>query len=503
MKRDLPQGGGYFSRGPLALKDATLLRSLAFIDGEWSAARSAKTYAVTSPADGAELAQIPDMDVADTRAAIEAAHRAWAGWRVKTAKERGAILRKWFGLVMDNQEDLARILTAEQGKPLGESRGEVGFGAAFIDWYAEEGKRIAGDVLQTYAADRRIVILKQPVGVVAAITPWNFPSAMVTRKCAPALAAGCTVVLKPAEDTPLSCLALVELATRAGMPKGVLNVITGRASSAPVIGLELTTHRLVRKVSFTGSTEVGKILLRQAASTVKKVSLELGGNAPFVVFDDADLDKAVAGAMGSKFRNMGQTCVCANRLYVQDGVYEAFSRKLMEAVGKLKVGPGWEADVTQGPLINAQAVEKVEQHIADATTRGARVALGGKRHALGGTYFEPTVLVDVPEGCDLGREETFGPVAPLCRFSDEDEVVRMANDSDYGLAGYFYTQDINRAWRVAEALEYGVVGVNEAVISSEAVPIGGFKESGIGREGSKYGIDSFLEVKQVTMGGMR
>jgi succinate-semialdehyde dehydrogenase / glutarate-semialdehyde dehydrogenase len=504
MKRDHPIGelAAQLVEGPLALKDATLLRRQAFINGEWVNANGSKTYPVTNPADGMTLAQVPDMGAEETRAAIEAANKAWPAWRGKTAKERGVILRKWFDLILANQEDLARILTAEQGKPLAESRGEVGFGAAFIDWYAEEAKRITGDVLSTYSADRRIVLLKQPVGVVGAVTPWNFPSAMVTRKCAPAIAAGCTVVLKPAEDTPLSCLALIELGVRAGMPAGVINVVTGRRESAPAIGQELTTNKLVRKISFTGSTEVGKILLRQSATTVKKVSLELGGNAPFVVFDDADLDRAVVGAMGSKFRNMGQTCVCAQRFYVQDGVYDKFAQKLVEAVKKLKVGAGWEADVTQGPLINAKAVAKVEKHIADAKSKGAKVALGGTKHSRGGLYFEPTVLTDVPEVCAMSVEETFGPVAPLYRFKTEEDVIRMANDTDYGLAGYFYTQDIHRAWRVAEALEYGVVGVNEAVVSSEVVPIGGFKESGIGREGSKYGIDAFLEIKQVTMGGM-
>lgn len=505
MKRDNSVGDLplQFAEGPLAFRDASLLRRHAFVDGKWVNGRTYRTYTVSNPANGVVLAELPDMDGEDTRVAIEAANRAWPVWRAKTAKERGAILRKWFDLILANQEDLARLLTAEQGKPLAESRGEVGFGAAFVDWYAEEAKRVTGDVLATYASDRRVILLKQPVGVVGAITPWNFPSAMVTRKCAPAIAAGCTVVLKPAEDTPLSCLALAELALRAGMPAGVINVVTGRGESAPAIGEELTTNKQVRKISFTGSTEVGKILLRQAASTVKKVSLELGGNAPFVVFDDADLDRAVAGAMGSKFRNMGQTCVCANRFYVHKRVYEAFSSKLVAAVKKLKVGAGWEDEVTQGPLINEQAVAKVEQHIADATQRGARVALGGKRHARGATYFEPTVLLDVPEACDISREETFGPVAPLYRFESEEDVIRLANDSDYGLAGYFYTQDINRAFRVAEALEYGVVGVNEAVVSSEVVPIGGFKESGIGREGSRYGIDAFLEIKQVTLGGMR
>ena len=488
--------------GALALRDPKLLRQQAFIGGRWVGAMSGRTYAVSNPADGAVLATLPDMGAADTQAAVAAAEAAWPAWRARTAKERGAILRRWYDLILAHQDDLARILTAEQGKPLAESKGEVVFGANFVDWYAEEAKRVLGDVLQTYSADRRVVILKQPVGVVAAITPWNFPSAMVTRKCAPAIAVGCTVVLKPAEDTPLSCLALVELAQRAGVPPGVINVVLGRADSAPVIGRELTSNRAVRKVSFTGSTEVGKILLRQSADTVKKVSLELGGNAPFIVFDDADLDRAVAGALGSKFRNMGQTCTCANRFYVQARVYDRFAQKLVDAVKTLKVGPGWEPDVAQGPLINGQAVKKVEAHIEDATRKGARVALGGRRHGRGGTYFEPTVLIDVTPEALISREETFGPVAPLCRFDTEADVIRLANDSAYGLAGYFYTRDLGRAWRVAEALEFGVIGVNEAVISSEVVPIGGFKESGIGREGSHYGVESFLEIKQVTMGGL-
>ena len=489
--------------GPLALRDPGLLRRQAHTGGNWIDARSGRSYAVSNPVDASLLARVPDMGAEDAQSAIVSAEAAWPAWRARTAKDRGVLMRRWFELVMANQEDLARILTAEQGKPLAEARGEVGFGAAFIDWYAEEGKRITGDVLQTYNADRRIVLLKQPVGVVAAITPWNFPSAMVTRKCAPAIAAGCTVVLKPAEDTPLSCLALVELAARAGIPAGVINVVTGSAGSAPEIGRVLTGSKSVRKVSFTGSTEIGKILLRQSADTVKKVSLELGGNAPFIVFDDADLDLAVPGAIASKFRNMGQTCVCANRFYVQAGIYDAFAKRLVEAVGRMKVGAGWEPDVVQGPLINAQAVAKVEEHIADATRKGARIALGGRRHARGGTFFDPTVLVDVPSEAQISREETFGPVAPLYRFKTEVDAIRLANDTDYGLAGYFYTRELNRAWRMAEALEYGVVGVNESVLSSEAVPIGGFKESGIGREGSRYGIEAFLEIKQVTIGGMR
>jgi succinate-semialdehyde dehydrogenase / glutarate-semialdehyde dehydrogenase len=492
-----------FQFNELAIGNRQLLPEKGYIGGEWVAAKSGKTYAVTNPATGETIASMPNMDTIDTRQAVDAAEAAFPDWRSKTGKERAVVLKRWYELIIDNREDLARILTAEQGKPLAEARGEITFAASFVDWYAEEAKRINGEVLQSYSPDRRVMVLKQPIGVVGAITPWNFPSAMITRKCAPAVAVGCTVVLKPAEDTPLSCIALMVLADQAGFPKGVINAVPASAEHAPKIGAELTSNKKVRKISFTGSTAVGKILLRQSADTVKKVSLELGGNAPFIVFDDADLDRAVAGAIASKFRNMGQTCVCANRFYVQDMIYDAFAEKLIAEVSKLKVGRGWEGGVTQGPLINDDAVTKVEEHISDAQKRGARIALGGKRHDGQARFFEPTVLVDVKPGSKLCNEETFGPVAPLFRFKDEKEVVELANSSDYGLAGYFYTRDIARALRVAEALDFGAVGVNEAVLSSEAVPIGGFKESGIGREGSHHGVEGFLELKQVTIGGLR
>lgn len=492
-----------FDLGNLSIGNTKLVAERGYIDGQWVSAQSKKTYPVTNPATGKKIASVPNMDAVDTRAAIEAAHRAFPQWQARPAKERAAILRRWFNLILENQDDLARILTAEQGKPLSESIGEIGFAASFVDWYAEEAKRINGEVLQSYSADRRVLILKQPIGVVGAITPWNFPSAMITRKCAPAIAVGCTVVLKPAEDTPLSCIALMVLAEQAGIPKGVINVVLSSAENAPAVGQELTSNKLVRKISFTGSTAVGKILLRQSAATVKKVSLELGGNAPFIVFDDADVDRAVAGAMASKFRNMGQTCVCANRFYVQDKIYDQFAEKLSVAVGKLKVGNGWDEGVTQGPLINDDAVAKVEEHIADAKKLGARVAIGGKRQGDKSRFFEPTVLTEVKAGSKLCNEETFGPVAPLFRFTEEKDVIELANSSDYGLAGYFYTRDIGRAMRVAEALDFGAVGVNEAVLSSETVPIGGFKESGIGREGSHHGVEGFLELKQVTLGGLR
>ncbi len=484
----------------LDLADAKLLRSQAYIDGAWVDARSGRSFAVTNPADGAEIGRVPAMGAEETRAAIAAADAALPRWRAKTAKERAAVMRRWFELVMAAQSDLARLMTAEQGKPLAEARGEVVYGAAFLEWFGEEAKRVYGDIIPEHAPGRRIVVTKEPVGVVAAITPWNFPLAMITRKVAPALAVGCTVVVKPAEDTPLSALALAELAERAGMPKGVFNVVT--TDDPPAVGNELTANPTVRKLSFTGSTETGKLLMRQGADTVKKVSLELGGNAPFIVFDDADLDAAVAGAMASKYRNAGQTCVCANRLLVQDGIYEAFAAKLAAAVATLKVGPGLGGDSQQGPLINAQAVEKVERHIADALAKGARLVTGGRRHALGGTFFEPTILADVTPAMLCAREETFGPVAPLFRFKTEDEAVRMANDTEFGLAAYFYSRDIGRVWRVSGALQYGIVGVNEGIISTEVAPFGGMKESGIGREGSKYGIDDFLEIKYVLMGGL-
>ena len=477
-----------------------LLRSNAFIDGAWVHADDGASFPVTDPATGITLTEVPNMGADETRRAIEAAEAAWPAWRAKTAKERGAILRRWFDLQLLHQEELAQLMTAEQGKPLAEARGEVVYGASFVEWFAEEAKRVYGDTIPAHANDRRIVVIKQPVGVVAAITPWNFPIAMITRKCAPALAAGCPVVIKPAALTPLSALALAALAEEAGFPPGVLNVITSKRSSD--VGGELTANPAVRKLSFTGSTEVGKLLMEQCAGTVKKVSLELGGNAPFIVFDDADLDAAVAGAMASKYRNAGQTCVCANRILVQDGVYEAFAMKLAAAVASLNVGPGTEEDVSQGPLINAAAVAKVEEHIADAVGNGARVVCGGSRHALGGTFFEPTILADVTTAMKVAREETFGPVAPLFRFQDEAEAIAMANATEFGLAAYFYSRDIGRCWRVAEALEYGMVGINEGIISTELAPFGGIKESGLGREGSKYGLDEFVEVKYLCMGGL-
>ncbi|WP_431855653.1 NAD-dependent succinate-semialdehyde dehydrogenase [Azospirillum sp.] len=482
----------------LALKDASLLRTQAYINGAWTDGHARKTFPVYNPATGAELAQVADLGAEETRAAIRAAADAWPAWRGKTAKERAAILRRWFELIMANQEDLAVLMTAEQGKPLTEARGEVAYGASFIEWFAEEGKRVYGDVIPTHKHGTRLVVLKEPIGVVAAITPWNFPNAMITRKVAPALAAGCPVVIKPAEDTPLSALALAELAERAGIPAGILNIVTG--SDPVAIGGELTGSPLVRKLSFTGSTEVGKILMRQSADTVKKVSLELGGNAPFIVFDDADLDAAVTGAMASKYRNSGQTCVCANRILVQSSVYDAFAEKLAKAAQGIKVGNGLEAGITQGPMINAAGVAKVEELLGDALAKGAKVLTGGKRHAAGELFFEPTVLTGITTDMRVAREEIFGPVAPLFRFETEADAIRMANDTEFGLAAYFYSRDIGRVWRVAEGLEYGIVGINEGIISNEVAPFGGVKESGIGREGSKYGIEDFLEIKYLCMG---
>ncbi|MGY0712757.1 NADP-dependent succinate-semialdehyde dehydrogenase [Azospirillum argentinense] len=482
----------------LSLNDQSLLRTQAYVNGAWRDAFSGKTFAVTNPATGEELAQVADVGAEETRQAINAADAALPAWRAKTAKERAAILRRWFELIMAAQEDLAVLMTLEQGKPLAEARGEVAYGASFIEWFAEEGKRVYGDVIPSFAGNKRIVVLKEPIGVVAAITPWNFPNAMITRKVGPALAAGCTIVVKPAEDTPLSALALVELAERAGVPAGVFNIVTG--SDPVAIGGELTASPIVRKLSFTGSTEVGKILMRQSADTVKKVSLELGGNAPFIVFDDADLDEAVKGALASKYRNSGQTCVCANRLLVQAGVYDAFAAKLAEAVKQIRVGNGMEAGVTQGPMINGQAVEKVEELMGDALAKGAKVALGGKRHGLGGTFFEPTILTGVTTGMRVAREEIFGPVAPLFKFETEADAIRMANDTEFGLAAYFYSRDIGRVWRVAEQLEYGMVGINEGILSTEVAPFGGIKQSGIGREGSKYGVEDFLEIKYLCVG---
>jgi succinate-semialdehyde dehydrogenase/glutarate-semialdehyde dehydrogenase len=483
----------------MKLTDPKLFRQQCYIDGAWVDADGRGTIAVENPANGERLGTVPKMGADETRRAIEAADRAWPAWRAKTAKERAVILRKWFELMMANQEDLAQLMTAEQGKPLTESRGEIAYAASFIEWFGEEGKRTYGDTIPSHGVDKRIVVLKQPIGVCGAITPWNFPAAMITRKAGPALASGCTMVLKPASQTPFSALALCELAERAGVPKGVFNCVTG---SAKEIGGEITGNPIVRKVTFTGSTEIGKLLMAQCAATVKKTSMELGGNAPFIVFDDADLDAAIKGAVASKYRNAGQTCVCANRILVQDGVYDAFAKKLAEVAGTMKVGNGIEQGVVIGPLIDMKAVEKVEHHIADAVKKGAKVVVGGKRHALGGSFFEPTVLANVTTDMAVTREETFGPVAPLFRFKSEAEAIRMANDTEFGLAAYFYSRDIGRVWRVAEALEYGIVGINEGIISTEIAPFGGVKESGIGREGSKYGIEEFLEVKYLCMGGI-
>ena len=483
----------------MKLDDPKLLRQKCYINGAWVDADNGQTIKVTNPVDSGAIGTVPRAGTAETRRAVEAANAAYPAWRAKTAKERATILRKWFELMLEHKEDLAKIMTAEQGKPLTESRGEIIYGASFIEWFAEEGKRVYGDVIPQPLPGRRIVVTKEPVGVVGAITPWNFPNAMITRKCGPALAAGCTVVCKPASETPYSALALAELGERAGIPKGVFNVVTG---SAKEIGAELTSNPIVRKITFTGSTEIGKKLIEQCAGTVKKMSMELGGHAPFIVFDDADMDAAIEGAMQSKFRNMGQTCVCANRIYAQDGIYDEFVSRLSQAVSGLKVGNGMDDGVTQGPLINPAAIDKVEEHIEDAVSKGARLVVGGKRHQLGGSFYQPTVLADVKPGMKITKEETFGPVAPVIRFKDENEVVKMANDTEFGLASYFYTRDLGRAWRVSEALEYGIVGLNVGIISTEVAPFGGMKESGLGREGSKYGIDDFLEVKYVCMGGV-
>jgi len=481
------------------LTDAKLFRQSCYVDGQWIAAKSGGVINVDNPATGEIIGTVPRLGGAETRDAIEAANRAFPAWRKKTAKERAAVLRKWYELMLQHQEDLAKLMTIEQGKPLVESRGEVVYAANFLEWFGEEAKRVYGDTIPGHQPDKRIVVIKQPIGVVACITPWNFPLAMITRKAGPAIASGCTVVLKPASQTPFSALALAELAARAGLPKGVLNVVTG---SAAEIGDELTANPIVRKLSFTGSTAVGKMLMQQCASTVKKLSLELGGNAPLIVLDDADLDAAVEGAIASKYRNTGQTCVCANRIYVQDAVYDAFAAKLAEAVRKLKPAPGLEAGATQGPLIDDKAVAKVEEHIEDALGRGARVVVGGKRHALGGRFFEPTVLADVAHDALMAREETFGPVAPLFRFTTDEEAIALANDTEFGLAAYFYGRDIGRVWRMAEALESGIVGINTGIISTEVAPFGGVKESGLGREGSKYGIEEFLEIKYLCLGGV-
>jgi succinate-semialdehyde dehydrogenase / glutarate-semialdehyde dehydrogenase len=481
----------------LQIKDKNLLRTQCFINGIWCDADNHQTINVTNPATQSVMGTVPKMGTLETRRAIEAANAAQASWRAKTAGERSRILRKWFELIITNQEDLAIIMTSEQGKPLAESRGEITYAASFIEWFAEEAKRVYGDTIPSPRADARIVVVKEPIGVCVAITPWNFPAAMITRKAGAALAAGCTMVIKPASQTPYSALALVELATRAGLPAGVLSIVTG---SAKEIGAEMTGNPLVRKLSFTGSTEIGIQLLKECAPTVKKTSMELGGNAPFIVFDDADIDAAVAGAMLSKFRNAGQTCVCANRLLVQAGIYDAFSLKLAEAVSKLKVGNGMEDGTTQGPMIDDKAVTKVEELIADASSKGASIITGGGRHALGGSFFAPTVITNVTSNMQVAREEIFGPVAPLFKFNTEAEAIHMANDTEFGLAAYFYSKDISRVWRVSEALEYGMLGINTGAISTEVAPFGGIKSSGLGREGSKYGIEDYLEIKYLCMG---
>jgi succinate-semialdehyde dehydrogenase/glutarate-semialdehyde dehydrogenase len=483
----------------LEIKDSALLREAAFIDGAWCAADNGEKVRILNPANGALVGEVPVMRASETRRAIEAAAKAQPLWAKKTAKERAAVLRRFAELMIAHTDDLAVIMTAEQGKPLAEAKGEVAYAASFIEWFAEEGKRTYGDVIPTFRADSRLLVLRQPVGVAAAITPWNFPAAMITRKLGPALASGCAFVSKPAPQTPFSALALAELASRAGIPAGVFNVVTGDAEA---IGGELTSNPLVRKLSFTGSTAVGKKLLAQCAGTVKKVSMELGGNAPFIVFDDADIDAAVQGAMASKYRNTGQTCVCANRFYVQSGIYDEFAKRLVKAVATLRVGDGLAGPTEQGPLIDARALAKVKSHISDAVEKGASVACGGKSHALGGNFFEPTVLVDVTPAMRVAREETFGPVAPLFRFETEDDVIRMANDTEFGLAAYFYTRDLARSWRMQEALEYGIVGVNTGLFSTEVAPFGGVKESGLGREGSRYGIDDYTELKYVCVGGL-
>jgi succinate-semialdehyde dehydrogenase / glutarate-semialdehyde dehydrogenase len=482
----------------MKLRDPDLLRPRAFVAGKWADAANGASFKVLNPATREPLGALPDMGAADTRRAIESAAQAFPAWAAKTAKERAVILRRWFELLMANQEDLATLMTAEQGKPLAEAKGEIAYAASFIEWFAEEGKRLYGDVIPGHQSDKRILVLRQPVGVVAAITPWNFPLAMITRKAGPALAAGCTFVCKPASQTPYSALAAAALAARAGVPDGVLNIVTGTDSVA--IGGEMTANPIVRKVTFTGSTAVGKKLMAQCAGTMKKISMELGGNAPFIVFEDADLDAAVAGAIASKYRNTGQTCVCANRLLVHAPVYEAFTKKLVQAVQQLRVGDGLKGPTDQGPLIDDKALAKVEQHLADALGKGAKVVQGGKRHALGGTFFEPTVLTEVTPAMLVAREETFGPVAPLFRFESEADAIRMANDTEFGLAAYFYTRDLARSWRVAEALEYGIVGLNTGIISTEVAPFGGVKESGTGREGSKYGILDYTELKYLCVG---
>jgi succinate-semialdehyde dehydrogenase/glutarate-semialdehyde dehydrogenase len=483
----------------MQLNDSSLFRQQCYINGQWTDADDGATFDVFDPADGSVLGAVPKMGAPETARAIAAARAAMPGWAAKTAKERAGILRRWYELILENQSDLAIIMTAEMGKPLAEAEAEIIYGASFVEWFAEEAKRVYGDTIPAPSSDKRIVVIKQPVGVVASITPWNFPTAMITRKCSPALAAGCPVVIKPAEDTPYSALALAELAERAGIPAGIINIVTGVPAE---IGGELTSNPTVRKLSFTGSTAVGKLLMKQCAETVKKVSMELGGNAPFIIFDDADLDAAIEGLMASKYRNTGQTCVCANRILVQDGVYDEFAEKLTAAVSKLTLGPGLTSEATQGPLINQKALQKVEMLVADALEKGAKVTLGGKLSDLGGTFYEPTILTGITTDMKMAHEEIFGPVAPLYRFKDEEEAVALANDTPYGLAAYFYSRDIGRVWRVSEALEYGIVGANAGIISTEVAPFGGVKESGIGREGSKYGIEEYVEVKYICLGGL-
>ncbi|KRP58046.1 NADP-dependent succinate-semialdehyde dehydrogenase [Pseudomonas trivialis] len=483
----------------MKLRDDSLFRQQAYIAGVWSDADNEQRLAVNNPATGETLGHVPKMGAAETRRAIEAAEQALPAWRARTAKDRATVLRRWFDLIIANQDDLACLMTLEQGKPLAEAKGEIAYAASFIEWFAEEGKRVYGDIIPGHQPDKRLLVIKQPIGVTAAITPWNFPCAMITRKAGPALAAGCTMVIKPASQTPFSALALAELASRAGIPDGVLSVVTG---SAAHIGAELTSNPIVRKLSFTGSTEIGRQLMAECAQDIKKVSLELGGNSPFIVFEDADLDAAVEGALSSKYRNAGQTCVCANRLYIHDSVYDAFAEKLQAAVAKLRLGNGLDEGITTGPLIDEKAVQKVQEHIADAILKGARVIQGGKPHTLGGNFFEPTIMVDVPKTALVAREETFGPLAPLFRFTSEADVVAQANDTEFGLAAYFFARDLSRVFRVAEALEYGIIGINTGIISTETAPFGGMKASGLGREGSKYGIDDYLEIKYMCLGGI-
>jgi succinate-semialdehyde dehydrogenase/glutarate-semialdehyde dehydrogenase len=481
------------------LNNQSLFRQQCYINGQWRSADNGETIEVTNPANGEVIATVPKMDVAETQAALAAAEKAQVGWRSMLAKDRANILRRWFELMMENQEDLAQLMTLEQGKPLLESRGEIAYAASFLEWFAEEGKRVNGETIPQHQADKRIVVIKQPIGVCVAITPWNFPSAMITRKVGPALAAGCAVVVKPATQTPLSAFALCELAEQAGVPPGVISVLTG---SSAAIGGEMTSNPVVRHLSFTGSTEVGRLLMKQCSDSIIKVALELGGNAPFIVFDDADVDAAVQGAIMSKYRNAGQTCVCSNRIYVQDGVYDEFAEKLAKAVAEMQVGSGFDDGIVQGPLIDMAAVEKVEEHISDAIDKGAELKLGGKRHALGGSFFQPTILTNVSSDMKVAREETFGPLAPLFRFYEEDDVIHQANDTEFGLAAYFYSRDLARTWRVSEALEYGMVGINTGIISNEIAPFGGIKQSGIGREGSQHGIEEYLEMKYLCIGGI-